>query len=81
MKFGAFLLDGFRLSGYMPYLWITLGVLSVVVEAITRRRLAIWFLPAGIIAMASSFFTTPVWLQTLIFFAFMIVLQTKIFLI
>lgn len=56
---------------FMPYIWILVTVLAVVVETISGDLVTIWFIPAGLIAFILSFLPigVPVWLQVVIFFA------------
>ena len=51
----------------MSYLWIALLVGAVVAEAVTNDLVAIWFFPAAIIALITSFFEAPIWVQILVF--------------
>ena len=51
----------------MSYLWIALLVGAVVAEAVTNDLVAIWFFPAAIIALITSFFEVPIWVQILAF--------------
>ena len=52
---------------FMPYVWIAVMVLAVVLEAITAALVSVWFLPAGLIAMVLSFFKIPIYIQVLVF--------------
>lgn len=51
----------------MLYVWIAVLVAAVVVEAATNDFVAIWFFPASLVSMILSLFSTPVWLQILLF--------------
>ena len=51
----------------MLYVWISVLVLSVILEAATSDFVAIWFLPAALISLILSFFEVPIWVQILCF--------------
>lgn len=51
---------------YMLYLWIGFFVLSVVVEVNTMNLIAIWFMPATLVAIILSLLSVPVWIQVLL---------------
>ena len=51
----------------MLYVWIAVLVMAVVVEAVTRDFVAIWFFPAALVSLILSLFDVPVWLQILLF--------------
>ncbi len=66
--------QAFRLIGFLPYIWISVVVLSVIAEAGVGRRILICFLPSGVIALLLSLFSAAAWLQTAVFFAVSFVL-------
>lgn len=51
----------------MTYVWLGVIVLSLVVEAITVQMMAVWFAPAGLVALILALAGAPVWPQVLIF--------------
>lgn len=51
----------------MPYVWIGLLALALLVEAFTADFVAIWFFPAALISMVLAFFEVPVPVQILVF--------------
>lgn len=51
----------------MPYVWIGILALALLVEAFTADFVAIWFFPAALISMVLAFFEVPVPLQILVF--------------
>ena len=51
---------------YMPYIWVGVIVLSVIVEAMTTGLVAIWFVPAAIVAVILSFCGAEIWVQVLV---------------
>ena len=61
---------------FMPYFWVAVTVLAIVVECIVGDLVTIWFIPAGAVAFIVSMlpFNVPVWLQVFIFFATALVL-------
>lgn len=52
----------------MPYIWVLLLVLSVAVEAATFGLVAIWFMPAALVAIVLSVLEYPVYVQWIAFF-------------
>ncbi|MBE6555115.1 MAG: NfeD family protein [Ruminococcaceae bacterium] len=51
----------------MPYLWIALLVVSIVVEALTSDFVAIWFMPASVIAAVLALLRVPPYVQVMVF--------------
>lgn len=51
------------------WMWLAVIVLSVICEAETAALVAVWFIPAALIAMILSFFNVALWIQVLVFFA------------
>ena len=58
----------------MLYVWISLLVFSVVVEALTSDLMAIWFFPAAIVSMILSLCDVSPWIQIIVFLAVGLVL-------
>ena len=56
-----------NLVHFMPYLWITVAVLSLIIEAASLYYTAICFLPAAIITIALAFLNYPIYVQVLVF--------------
>ncbi len=56
---------------FLPYIWLTVLVLSVIVEAITSRFISLCLFPAALISLVSSMFYFPIWAQFLLFAAFL----------
>ncbi|NLK38798.1 MAG: NfeD family protein [Clostridiales bacterium] len=53
---------------YMPYVWVTIIICAVLLEAATTGLVAIWFMPGALLALILSLFNLPVWLQSFLFF-------------
>ena len=51
----------------MIYFWLGMIVLSIVVEAITTDLVAIWFMPAALVALILSLAGVPLWIQIVVF--------------
>ena len=58
----------------MRYIWLALVVLSGAVEGLTRRFIALSFIPGAIASMILAFCDVKIWIQILVFFASGIVL-------
>ena len=58
----------------MVYAWLAVLLLAVVAESLTTDLVAIWFFPAGLVALLLSFTTVPWWVQVLVFVALGLVL-------
>ena len=56
-----------NILSFMPYIWITIAVLSLVIEAASLYYTAICFLPAALIALVLSLTYIDVYIQVLIF--------------
>jgi len=51
----------------LPYFWIAVLALALLVESFTTDLVAIWFFPAALISMVLAFFSVPVPVQILVF--------------
>ena len=51
----------------MIYFWLGMIVLSIVVEAITTDLVAIWFMPAALVALILALAGVPLWIQIVVF--------------
>ena len=49
------------------WFWVIMLAFCVAMEAVTVSLVAIWFIPAALIAMIVSFFNVPVYVQWLVF--------------
>lgn len=58
----------------MPYVWVTLIICAVLLEAATTGLVAIWFMPGALLALILSIIDIPVWIQSLSFFLLSLVL-------
>lgn len=58
-----------NIPAFMPYIWLTVLVLSVVTEAITSSFIAICLFPAALAAIAVSLFSLPLGVQIAVFAA------------
>jgi len=56
-----------NLVRFMPYIWITLAVLSLIIEAASLYYTAICFLPAAIVSIVLAFSNYPIYIQVLVF--------------
>ena len=54
-------------GGIIIYIWLTVLVLCIVIEAITPNLVTIWFIPASFIAFLFAVFHAPSWLQVTAF--------------
>ena len=52
----------------LPYIWIAVFVLSLVIEGFTADLVSIWFSPAALVAMITAYFHAPILLQLVLFF-------------
>ncbi len=52
----------------MPYIWASVIVFAVFLEAATAGLVAVWFMPGAILALLLSLTGALVWLQSLLFF-------------
>ena len=55
------------LSEFVPYLWICVGIAAAVVEVLTLSKVAVWFVPAALLAFLLAIFKAEVWIQTVVF--------------
>lgn len=51
----------------MPYVWIGVLALALLLEAFTSDFVAIWFFPAALVSMVLAFLKVPVSVQLLVF--------------
>lgn len=52
----------------MPYIWLGVIVLAVIVEAITFTLVSIWFVPGALVSMILAFIPgMPLWVQIVTF--------------
>lgn len=52
----------------MPYIWLGVLVLAVIVETLTFALVSVWFVPGALIAMILAFFPAiPLWVQIVVF--------------
>ena len=51
----------------MIYFWIGTVVLAIVAEAMTTDLIAIWIMPAALIAMTLALLDVPLWIQIVVF--------------
>lgn len=63
-----------NLVSFMPYIWITLAVFSLIIEAASLYYTAICFLPAAIVTLALAFLNYPIYIQVLVFLTISLVL-------
>lgn len=56
------------MGNYMTYLWMLVVIVSLVVEASTYALVALWFIPAALVAVVLSFFEVDALLQIVVFF-------------
>ena len=55
------------LSEIFPYLWICIGIAAAIVEVLTLSKLAVCFVPAGLLVFFLSVFKIAVWIQVAVF--------------
>lgn len=51
----------------MPYVWIAVLAVALLVEALTSDLVAVWFFPGALISMVLAFCNVPVPVQILVF--------------
>ncbi len=51
----------------MPYVWIGILALALLVEAFTSDFVAVWFFPAALVSMVLAFLEVPLPVQLLVF--------------
>lgn len=61
------------MDNVLPFVWLGIVVLSVVVEISTVSLVSIWFMPSALIAMILAFCGVPLWIQILVFLVLSIV--------
>lgn len=52
----------------MPFIWVAVITLSVVLEIYSKDTVVMWFTPSAAAALAMSFMDIPPRMQTLVFF-------------
>lgn len=52
---------------YMPFVWLGVIILAVILEASTYALVSIWFIPAAVVSLILSFFPIPLWIQITVF--------------
>ena len=57
------------MDAYMPYIWLSVVILSVIVEASTFTLVSVWFIPAALISMILAFCSVDLWIQLVVFIA------------
>ena len=55
------------MDAYMPYIWLSVVILSVIVEASTFTLVSVWFIPAALISMILAFCSVDLWIQLVVF--------------
>lgn len=55
------------MENVLPFVWLGVVVLSVVVEISTVSLVSIWFMPSALVAMILAFCGVPLWIQILVF--------------
>lgn len=58
----------------MQYVWLSVTIISLIVEALTAGLVSIWFVPSALVSMVLAFFGIPTYLQTVVFFGLSIIL-------
>ena len=53
----------------MPYFWLAMIILAIIVESATTQLVSIWFVAGGAAALIASFCEAPIWLQWVLFVA------------
>ncbi len=56
------------MEAYSPLFWLGATILFCVIEAATVQLISIWFGVGSLLALVSSMFGAPVWLQLIVFF-------------
>lgn len=52
----------------MPYIWLGVLVLAVILEALTFALVSIWFVPGALVAMILAFIPgMPIWIEIVVF--------------
>lgn len=55
------------MDNYMPFVWLSVVILSVILEAATLTLVSIWFIPSALISMILAFCDVALWIQIVIF--------------
>ena len=55
------------MESVMPYIWLVVIVLSIVIEAATAQLVSIWFVAGGLAALIAGMCDAAIWLQILLF--------------
>ena len=55
------------MDNVLPFIWLGIVVLAVVVEVSTVALVSIWFMPAALVSMILAFCGVPLWIQILVF--------------
>ena len=60
----------------MPYIWLGVLVLAVILEAFTFALVSVWFVPGALVSMILAFIPgIPLWVQIVVFLALTLVLM------
>ena len=51
----------------MIYFWLGLVVVAIAAEAATAELVAIWFMPAALVALILALLDVPLWIQIVVF--------------
>lgn len=52
---------------FLPFIWLLVAIIAVVMEACVASLVSIWFVPAALIAMILAFCSVPFWIQLSVF--------------
>lgn len=59
----------------MPYIWLGVLILAVVVETLTLSLVSIWFVPGALISMILAFIPgMPLWIEITVFLSMTLIL-------
>ena len=64
------------MEDFMIFIWLAFTVIAMVCEALTVSLVAIWFVPAALIATILAALNVAVWVQALVFFVLSAVFVT-----
>ena len=59
--------DGVMMDHMLPFIWLGVVILAVILEASTATLVSIWFVPSAIVSMILAFCSVPLWIQILVF--------------
>jgi membrane protein implicated in regulation of membrane protease activity len=60
----------------MPYIWLGVLVLAVILEAFTFALVSVWFVPGALVSMILAFIPgVPLWVQIVVFLTLTLVLM------